>query len=215
MLSIATWRQCNICNGKYPESKHNFDECFSMDFEWDLLMIDSNFNILKEQHVIEWFNCIKTHNNIEDEKKWGNFLNKKYCNSIKDTNQWTTALSQHVVQLLLILNGHTIIKKQKHVGYDPDIETTDCVYEVKARNYNTTGTAGEKILGISKKYADIPILYNKKVITILCGYQEIEGRDKFKLFGGGSDTLKKILDFEKNIGFTYLCCSDLLKIIIS
>ena len=29
-------KKCYICNGNYPISKHNFDECYSLDFEWDL-----------------------------------------------------------------------------------------------------------------------------------------------------------------------------------
>lgn len=30
------WKHCKICDGKYPDSKHNFDECYSLDIEWDL-----------------------------------------------------------------------------------------------------------------------------------------------------------------------------------
>jgi hypothetical protein len=29
-------QQCKICNGKYPESKHNFEHCYSLDYKWDL-----------------------------------------------------------------------------------------------------------------------------------------------------------------------------------
>lgn len=207
--------ECKICGGTYPLGKHDFERCCSLDPEWDLQMMNTSFNILKEPHLIEWFSCIKVFNNIDDEKEWGNMLIRKYCNSKKGTVQWTTLLGEYVVKLLLILNGHKIVKKQKHKGYNPDIETTECIYEVKTRNYNTLGTAGEKILGVSKKYANVPTLYNKKVVIVLCGYQEIEGDEKFKLFGTGSDNLKKILDFERSMGFTYLRCSDLLKIIIS
>jgi hypothetical protein len=27
---------CEICDGEYPKSKHNFDECYSLDLGWDL-----------------------------------------------------------------------------------------------------------------------------------------------------------------------------------
>ena len=207
--------ECDICNGVYPESKHNFEECFSLDTEWDILVMNTDFGILKEPYVVEWFNCIRTHDNIDDESRWGNYLIKKYCNSKKNTCQWTTLLGEYVVKLLLIINGHIIVKKQNHKGYNPDIETTDYIYEVKTRNYNTQGTAGEKILGVSKKYADVPMLFNKNVFIVLCGYQEVEGDNKFKLFGNGSLILKQMLIFEKIMGFTYLRCSDLLKAIIS
>jgi hypothetical protein len=208
------WKHCDICDGNYPIQKHNFEECYSLDPAWDLLIMDTDFSILREPHVIDWFNCVRPHNHIDDEKKWGNNLIKKYCGSKKKTCQWTTLLGEYVVSLLLMLNGHTIIEKQKHKGYDPDIETTDCIYEVKSRNYNTTGTAGEKILGVSKKYADVPILFGKPVVIVLCGYQEIEGMEKFNLFNPHNH-LKKMLEFDKQLGFTYLRCSDLLQIIIS
>lgn len=206
---------CTICDGIYPPGTHDTDYCYSLYYDWDILIMDTDFSILHDRTVIDWFNCKKIHDTIDDEKAWGNMLTKKYCNSSKDTCQWTTLLGEYVVKLLLILNGHTIVEKQKHKGYDPDIETSDCIYEVKTRNYNTTGTAGEKILGVPRKYADVPTLYNKNVVIVLCGYQEIEGINKFKLFGNGSDALKKMIDFDKTMGFTYLRCSDLLKIIIS
>lgn len=208
-------KRCNICNGVYPLHKHNFDECYSLDIQWDMLVIETDFGIFKEKYLIDWFDCKNPFNNIEDESKWGNSIIQKYCNSKKYTCQWTTKLGEYVVKLLLILNGNLPIKKQKHKGYDPDIETNDKIYEVKTRNYNTQGTAGEKILGVSKKYAEVPKLYKKDVVIVLCGYQEIEGRDKFKLFGGGCDVLIKMLDFDKSMGFSYLECSELLKIITS
>jgi hypothetical protein len=214
--NILLMMECKICDGKYPESKHNFDECYSLDPYWDIMVMSTNFDILNEPHVIDWFNCIKTHDNNNAEKKWGNELIKKYCGSKKNlTVQWTTRLSEYVVNLLLILNGHTVVKKQKHKGYNPDIETTDYIYEVKCRNYTVPGTAGEKILGVSKKYADVPTLFKKNVVIVLCAYQELEGINNFNVFGGGSDILKKMLEFDKNMGFTYMRCSDLLKIIIS
>lgn len=186
------------------------------DFGRHLCSILENKTIFNEPNLIDWFNCKKPFNNIKDEKNWGNYIIRKYCNYTKkkDTNQWTTRLGEHVVKMLLKLNGHIIVHKQKHKGYNIDIETTNLLYEVKSRNYNTTGTAGEKILGVSKKYAEVPTLYGKNVIIVVCGYQEQEAIEKFKLFDPPNN-LKKILDFEKSLGFTYLRCSDLLKIIIS
>lgn len=31
---------CDICCGTYPNSKHNFEECYSLDIEWDIERID-------------------------------------------------------------------------------------------------------------------------------------------------------------------------------
>jgi DNA (cytosine-5)-methyltransferase 1 len=30
------WKKCDICDGEYTESKHNFEECYSLDIDWDL-----------------------------------------------------------------------------------------------------------------------------------------------------------------------------------
>ena len=35
-LSVSGWKKCDICDGKYPLQKHNFEECYSLDFKWDL-----------------------------------------------------------------------------------------------------------------------------------------------------------------------------------
>ena len=214
---------CHICDGKYPTNKHNFVDCYSLDIDWDMVMMDNDFSILEEPHVINWFRSIKEHDDIESERAWGNHLIKKYklgkkkykLSKKKENVQWTTVLSEHIVKLLLILNGHTVIEKQKIKGFKMDIETTDRMFEVKARNFNTSGTAGEKVLGTPKKYAHIPYEYGKNMVIILCGFQEEEGIDKFKLFGGGSKQLNTILAFEKSLGFDYYKCSDLLKIITS
>ena len=33
------WKKCDICDGEYPESKHNFEKCYSLDIDWDLKQI--------------------------------------------------------------------------------------------------------------------------------------------------------------------------------
>jgi hypothetical protein len=35
---------CDICNGEYPIDKHNFEECYSLDYKWDLKQINNNIN---------------------------------------------------------------------------------------------------------------------------------------------------------------------------
>jgi hypothetical protein len=145
-------RTCSICGGSYPTTKHNFEECYSLDSQWDMLVMDTNFNVFKEPELVQWFNCINPFDCIEHEAKWGNDINKKYFKAIRETVQWTTIMSEKVVAMLLLLNGHTPIKRQEIKGYIPDIETTDRLWEIKSRSYNTNGTAGEKILGVSKKY---------------------------------------------------------------
>lgn len=38
---------CQICEGSYPKSKHNFDECYSLDFEWDLKQMSTDIHSKK------------------------------------------------------------------------------------------------------------------------------------------------------------------------
>ena len=45
-LSVSGWKRCGICDGKYPLQKHNFEECYSLDFEWDLKRMDYNQSIV-------------------------------------------------------------------------------------------------------------------------------------------------------------------------
>jgi hypothetical protein len=35
-------KECKICDREYPESKHNFEECYSLDPDWDLEQITTN-----------------------------------------------------------------------------------------------------------------------------------------------------------------------------
>lgn len=35
------FKQCIICNSRYPESKHNFEKCYSLDIDWDLIVINT------------------------------------------------------------------------------------------------------------------------------------------------------------------------------
>jgi DNA (cytosine-5)-methyltransferase 1 len=43
-------KECDICDGLYPVSKHNFDECYSLDFVWDLKQMG-----IKEYKFVDLF----------------------------------------------------------------------------------------------------------------------------------------------------------------
>lgn len=220
---------CDICNGEYPKHKHDFKDCKPVDIEWDKLKSNTDFSLLYEPGILDWFYG----NNITNchELTWGMNIERKYnirTNREKKTNQWTTFLCEEVVYLLLILNGFKPIRRPvietqescvssyaKKCAHIPDLGTDDFYFEVKGRNYSTSGTAGEKITGVPFKYSDIPNMTNKRVIIVCCGYQEIEARDTFKLFGGGDDGKVSHLNYFNEKGFTYVACSDLLKTIIS
>ena len=148
-----------------------------------------------------------TFSSREIEKIWGNaILNKKNC------KQWTTCLGEWFTKDILMLLGHTVNRPQQKKDIDknlrPDLETEEAIYEVKTRNWNTPGTAGEKVLGVPFKYSSIPRLYNKPLRIILLGYQEHEY--KKDLFEETTLEKKEFLEFYKKMNISYVKMTDLL-----
>ncbi len=137
--------------------------------------------------------------------------------------QWTTKLCQDLVMEALTRLGRKNVRKAKiyksklsKKGYQPDLECDQYVYEVKGRNWTTTGTAGEKILGVPLKYGEVPSLYNKPLQIVLVGYQEYEAKKKFA-FGDLLDKnfqtkeLQESLAFYKEHNIEYVAFTDILK----
>lgn len=153
---------------------------------------------------------------IEDE--WGNQIIRE-----KNNGQWTTRLCEGVVKEALIQLGrknvsNTTTSKRSSLRdkkYNPDLECDDFVYEVKGRSWNTSGTAGEKILGVPLKYGEVPRLYKKPLQIILVGYQEYEAREGFAfgdLLDRGNQTreLQDSLAFYKDHEIEYVAFTDIL-----
>ncbi len=194
-------------------------------------MKKSNLNLLNNFEVIRW--CyegitdislkntsdaekLKTSKKIED--KWGDKIIGGHGGG-----QWTTVLCQDVVMEALIRLGRKNVKKAKPMqssvrekNYQPDLECDDYVYEVKGRNWSTTGTAGEKILGVPLKYGELPNLYKKPLQIILVGYQEYEAKKGFAfgdLLNKNDQTieLQESLAFYKEHNIEYVAFTDILK----
>jgi len=138
--------------------------------------------------------------NVE-EKLWGN----KMINTVGN-NQWTTQLGETIVYYILQELGKNPRRPSKNnLGYRPDWETDDAIWEVKTRNWTTSGTAGEKVFGTPYKYCDIPDIYKKPLKIVCVAYQEYEfTHGKTKIFSNElSDKQKVFLNFykEHNIEF--------------
>ena len=104
------------------------------------------------------------------EKNWGN----EQLNNKTPTVQWTTRLGEDLVKLILEKHGHIVFKPTTRDHKLPDLETDELIIEVKTRNWTTTGTAGEKVLGAPWKYADVPTIWKKPLVIICVAYQEYE-----------------------------------------
>ena len=143
----------------------------------------------------------------KQEKLWGNHIVGQSNNG-----NWTTVLGEHMVRDVLIMRGENPRRPQGKGGYSPDWETDDYIYEVKTRNWTTSGTAGEKVLGTMYKYSDIPILYEKPLKIVCVAYQEYElSNGTTRIFGEVSENKQRFLDLAKTMNIEYMKFSDLVK----
>lgn len=188
-------------------------------------------NLLNKKEIIKW--CFQgiTENTLintsseknlkpakQEEDLWGNSIM-----GTQGSGQWTTKLCENLAKEALealgrknVRHGEMKSSSIREKRYSPDLECDDYVYEVKGRNWTTTGTAGEKILGVPLKYGEIPRLYEKPLQIILVGYQEYEARKAFA-FGDLLDSkdqtpeLKESLAFYKEHDIEYVGFTDILK----
>jgi hypothetical protein len=167
--------------------------------------------------VINWINGKKysklKKNKINNQIEYNEITKNYKSNSRK---QWSNKYGEELVKFLLKNLGYKIKEKRKiyidNKYYEIDIETEEHLYEVKTRNWTTTGTAGEKILGVSLKYSEIPRITNKKLYIVLVAYQEYEAVNSFNIFKNNDNNInkKKLLNKINEINIFYLKCSDLL-----
>ena len=140
------------------------------------------------------------------EKEWGNQIIGQ-----KNNGNWTTLLGEGIVFETLKKLGENPRKPETKNGYLPDWETDKYIYEVKTRSWTTSGTAGEKVLGVIYKYSDIPELYGKPLKIVCVAYQEHElTHGNTKIFGEVSESKKKFLDLAKSMHIEYVKFSDLV-----
>jgi len=194
-------------------------------------MEKEKLNLLDNPEVIKWcFEGITEKTTVntsnKDELKKANIEEKLWGNLVMGTeknNQWTTKLCENLVEEAMNRLERKNVKKTTQKSglirtkkYSPDLECDDFVYEVKGRSWTTTGTAGEKILGVPMKYGEVPRVYEKPLQIVLVGYQEYEAREGFQ-FGDlldsneQTDELKESLAFHKERDIEYVGFTDILK----
>jgi hypothetical protein len=140
------------------------------------------------------------------EKEWGNQMIGQ-----TDNGNWTTLLGEDIVFETLKKLGENPRKPDTKNRYVPDWETDKYIYEVKTRNWTTSGTAGEKVPGVMYKYSEIPELYGKPLKIVCVAYQEYElTHGNSKIFGEVSSSKKKFLDLAKSMNIEYVKFSDLV-----
>ena len=110
------------------------------------------------------------------------------------TSNWTTMCVETFVEFVLnklFKDVHSPKYKPEdighcagHVGVWPDFENKLAIWEVKARTWNTAGSAGDKIFAAPWKYGPLAVHKKKPVIILLVARQEQEMREKYGFFGG-------------------------------
>ena len=148
------------------------------------------------------------------ERGWGNKMIGVCDTSVSINNQWTTNLGENLVKdVLTYYHGKNVTRPKIKSHYRPDWETEDAIWEVKTRNWTTTGTAGEKVFGVPYKYSDIPDLYGKPLKIVCVAYQEWElTYGNTRVFGDVSDKKKDMLEYWRDLQIEFVKFSDLLVI---
>lgn len=140
------------------------------------------------------------------EQIWGNWM-------IGDTDngQWTTRLGENLVKCAYEKKGKKVWRPKRINRYRPDWETEDEIIEVKTRNWTTSGTAGEKVLGVPFKYSDIPRLYGKPLRIVCVAYQEWElAHGSARVFGDEiSEEKKSMLELWKGMRIEFVRFTDI------
>lgn len=148
----------------------------------------------------------------QKEYRWG--IDKlKNCNipMFGSLNYWSGPLGEYYVYSSLKSSGKSVKRPHPVNGFTPDWECDDYIYEVKTRNYTSTGSIGEKALGIPFKYCDIPDLYGKPLKIVLVGKLEYEGIYKFGVINNHNISFNKLnlLKIYKNMGIEFIGASQL------
>jgi hypothetical protein len=148
-----------------------------------------------------------------EEDTWGRTTMKLRRPDLKLEQQWTNKFGEHICEEIYALHGKVVTKPAIMENYQPDLEVDDAIIEAKAQTFYTSGTAGEKIMGVPFKYADIPELHGDKPLKIVCmGGAEQVCREGYGNLPGPkcSAKKKKFLEFYRENQIEFVGATDLL-----
>lgn len=146
------------------------------------------------------------------EDEWGRGVLRTRRPDLKLDKQWTNKFGEHICEEIYTMLGSTVTKPVKTKGYQPDVETESVIIEVKTQTYYTSGTAGEKILGVPFKYIDVPVLFSKSLVILCVGGAEKRCREEYGNLPGDrcSERKKELLDVYKRYNIHFVALTDLL-----
>jgi len=195
---------------------------------------DPAIRLLRDPNVVQWLfgdltflppieNTAGKKKDYDKELKngedtWGQEIMKQRRPDLKLDKQWTNKFGEHVCEEIYVLHGKVVIKPAKKEHYQPDLEVDDAIIEAKAQTFYTSGTAGEKILGVPFKYAEIPKLHGGKPLKIVCmGGAEQVCREGYGNLPGPkcSEEKKEFIEFYRAKRIEFVGATDLLLALIS
>jgi hypothetical protein len=172
------------------------------------------YKLLKNYSVIQWLygdHSFLMNHTYKDESDWGNkLLISYYPNRCRQS--WSHVIGEEVCKEIYMLRGQIIRPSERRCKYLPDLETDDAVIEVKTQCYYNTGSISEKILGVSFKYIDVPVIYNKPLYIVCIGGAEKISREKYGILGVkmASERKNELLKYYKERGIEYRGATELL-----
>jgi hypothetical protein len=188
---------------------------------------DSRIVLLRIPDVVDWLlgntsflPPIDKKNKTKDDEKykvledeWGQNMLKIRRPDLKKHGQWTTKLGEHITEEFCMLFGKNPTCPAAKNGYKPDTEVEDAIWEAKAQTYFTSGTAGEKILGVPFKYADVPELFGKPLKILCIGRAEQISKESYGNIIGPKTTEKKrkFIEFYREMGIEWIGASELIQ----
>lgn len=202
---LKNYPDVNEMEQKQPIDDRIFsNETFTAILNWALTPFTNGLTTNIQRTETQTISQIRAAAN-KAEKEWGNSMIGQ-----KSNGNWTTLLGEGLVHDVLAMLGENPRKPERKNGYEPDWETDDYIYEVKTRNWTTSGTAGEKVLGVMYKYSEIPEIYGKPLRIICVGYQEWElTNGTTKIFGDVCERKRGFLNYAESLGISYIKFSDI------
>jgi hypothetical protein len=121
----------------------------------------------------------------EQEDIWGRNLTGK-------KKDWSGPFGEEIAKEILYILSLNPIKPKKINNSQLDIETNDCIWEIKNKTYFTSGTAAEKNGNVPYKYADLIDIFNKPLKILLIAGCEKEGRERQHYIGNTASSRQKM-----------------------
>lgn len=168
---------------------------------------DPRISLLRDRNVVKWiygdlsFLHAQTK---EGEDAWGRQFTTK--------QQWSGHFGERLCKEVLMLREENVRKPEKFDKFQLDLEIDTHMIEVKTQTYLTTGTAGEKILGVPFKYADVPYMTGKGLkVVCIAGAENI--CKNIGLLESPTQTLhkQKYIEFFAENGVEFIGLTDILE----